>query len=242
MAQSAGRASQEKNLPERQKKYLTQFCPSGSLWRQVNTHTTTVMNIPKDISLFADTLELDWIATGGGHDFIIRTLPDGRQLVMGDPEDSSCNPDSLDDPAIVLIYPEDWRDTCEATDVVVSFDTAEAAMVFMSSEDLSVFDIEELSSSCGSIAPEIWAVAKSFGLDWIGTGGGFDFVWKKLGGGRCAVLTARLEPGSPPALDAPASIVLFLNEDWNDDSIEIPFGTALEALNHLANVIRHDIG
>lgn len=60
------------------------------------------MNIPDEIYEYAKKHGIDWTPTGGGCDFIIRTI--GRtELKLADPEDTGWCPDSIDDECVVCI-------------------------------------------------------------------------------------------------------------------------------------------
>lgn len=73
------------------------------------------MNIPDDIWKAAQKLNLDWLCTGGGIDYIYKPLgvnADGsaRMAILGDAEDAG-SPDSLKDRSeIHLILSEDWTE------------------------------------------------------------------------------------------------------------------------------------
>ena len=61
------------------------------------------MNIPDEIYEYAKKHGIDWTPTGGGCDFIIRTI--GRtELKLADPEDTGWCPDSIDDECVVCIF------------------------------------------------------------------------------------------------------------------------------------------
>lgn len=94
------------------------------------------MNIEKVIWSHAESLGLDWIATGGGCDFIYRGIGELEEegignrisLVLGHAEDQGLCPDTLEDPSTVVIYINDpeWQ---EGT--YITFPTAAGAMAFM---------------------------------------------------------------------------------------------------------------
>lgn len=97
------------------------------------------MNIPNSMWDAAEKRGLDWIATGGGCDFIWRGVGKGESragdmhgvdLVLSSLPLDGTSPDRLDEPCSVAIYINDpeWLDG-----TFVEFDNANAAMDFMAS-------------------------------------------------------------------------------------------------------------
>jgi len=97
------------------------------------------MNIPKEIWNAAEKRGLDYIATGGGFDFIWRGIGQGEcrgsdtngvDLVLSLTEDVACSPDVLGEPCTVSIYVNDpeWQNG-----VFIDFADAKKAMDFMAS-------------------------------------------------------------------------------------------------------------
>ena len=60
------------------------------------------MNIPKEIYEYAQKYGIDWTSTGGGCDFITRTIG-STELKLTDPKDLGWCPDSIDDECVVCI-------------------------------------------------------------------------------------------------------------------------------------------
>ena len=90
------------------------------------------------------------------------------------------------------------------------------------------------------IPKSIIKVAEDLGLDAMATGGGVDFIYKRLGTNtdgspKLAILTAALTPHSPDSLREKSEIGILLNSDWTA-SIYIPFSTAREAMEVLARM------
>ena len=73
--------------------------------------------------------------------------------------------------------------------------------------------------------------------DWqdqfISTGGGFDYVWRKFDGGHEVVLSGQCHDGSPDTLDEPAALFIYDSNDWAGP-IVIEFDTAKAAIANLA--------
>lgn len=97
------------------------------------------MNIPQKIWNAAEKRGLDWIATGGGFDFVWRGLGKGESragdmhgvdLVLAVSEDLACSPDVLGEPCTVSIYVNDpeWQNG-----IFIDFADAKIAMDFMAS-------------------------------------------------------------------------------------------------------------
>jgi hypothetical protein len=63
------------------------------------------MNIPNEIYEYAQKYGIDWTSTGGGCDFITRTISK-TELKLADPEDPGWCPDSIDDECVVCIKTE----------------------------------------------------------------------------------------------------------------------------------------
>ena len=53
------------------------------------------MNIPNEIYEYAQKYGIDWTSTGGGCDFITRTIGD-TELKLADPDDTGWCPESID--------------------------------------------------------------------------------------------------------------------------------------------------
>ena len=60
------------------------------------------MNIPNEIYEYAQKYGIDWTSTGGGCDFIIRTIGQ-TELKLADPKDTGWCPDSIDNEGVVCI-------------------------------------------------------------------------------------------------------------------------------------------
>ena len=60
------------------------------------------MNIPNEIYEYAQKYGIDWTSTGGGCDFIIRTIGQ-TELKLADPKDTGWCPDSIDNECVVCI-------------------------------------------------------------------------------------------------------------------------------------------
>jgi len=60
------------------------------------------MNIPNEIYEYAQKYGIDWTPTGGGCDFITRTIGE-TELKLADHEDTGWCPDSIDDECVVCI-------------------------------------------------------------------------------------------------------------------------------------------
>jgi len=98
------------------------------------------MNINKTIWEFAKCMGLDWIATGGGCDYVWKgtgmgtaeNSRDGERVsfVLGSTEDLASTPDALNEPSTVGIYINDpeWLNG-----TFINFPTATQAMEFMAS-------------------------------------------------------------------------------------------------------------
>ena len=87
------------------------------------------MNISDEIYDYAKKRNLDWIATGGGCDYIERTF-ERTQMVLGAKE-SGESPDFLHAPSCVSIYTHRWA--WEEGCVCIDFPSARKAMKFMAS-------------------------------------------------------------------------------------------------------------
>jgi hypothetical protein len=90
-------------------------------------------NIPTEILEEAEKRGLDWMCTGGGCDYICRTVDSHGQklneLVLSSSEDFAMNPDTLDEPATVAIYGPKDLDWTEG--VYMDFPNVRVAMEFM---------------------------------------------------------------------------------------------------------------
>jgi hypothetical protein len=87
--------------------------------------------------------------------------------------------------------------------------------------------------------PEVLILeAERLGLEAMSTGGGLDYVFKRVGKNsdgspRVALLVSGIDAGSPDRLTEKAEIEIMLNEEWND-AVNIPFRNAKEAIEYLA--------
>lgn len=95
--------------------------------------------IPTKILEYAQATGLDWIATGGGCDFIYRKTTTGVHMLLVDGEDSGVGPEKLLDPARVVMHNtrEFNGSFCD-----VKFDTARRAMDFMAEAEVWMNDPE----------------------------------------------------------------------------------------------------
>ncbi len=78
--------------------------------------------------------------------------------------------------------------------------------------------------------------AKQHGLDFISTGGGYDFIYLNLGTDNTPNFTIRNPEwdDSPQSLDEPASVFFSVDHEWEAQD-EYPFPSAREAITALAN-------
>jgi hypothetical protein len=105
------------------------------------------MRISPDVLAYAESKNLTAIATGGGCDYIDRTVPhetgsplEDIQLVMASPY-GDYSPDSLNDKAIVNIFPsDDW-----SSFIGLSFDTAKEAMDAMADPGFVAWGMHEVA-------------------------------------------------------------------------------------------------
>lgn len=91
-----------------------------------------------------------------------------------------------------------------------------------------------------NIPRSIIKVAEELGLDAMATGGGVDYIFKRLGTNtdgspKLAILSSALDASSPDTLREKSEIGILLNQDWTS-SVYIPFSTAREALQVLARM------
>ena len=92
-----------------------------------------------------------------------------------------------------------------------------------------------------NISQDIQDWAEHLGLDLLSTGGGFDYVFRKLADGdkECDVIVVcRERDGSPVDLDEPACLNFYLDENWTD-YISIPFRSARAAMTAMAGLADH---
>ena len=94
-----------------------------------------------------------------------------------------------------------------------------------------------------NIAPEVLQYGLQQGLEDHPTGGGCRYLFRDLGGdgpepwyGPQATIVSRDGDVSPDTLDEPASIVLFLDENWHS-CVHTPFASAREAIDALAKMV-----
>ena len=93
-----------------------------------------------------------------------------------------------------------------------------------------------------NIAPGVGKYAENLGLDFVGTGGGFDFVFRRFDSGAQATLSD--EYGRPPAsLNEPCSVLLHLGcggepVPW----VEFRFKDAKEAMKWMKKASPAAIG
>jgi len=91
-----------------------------------------------------------------------------------------------------------------------------------------------------NIPKSIIDLAEKLGLDAMATGGGVDYIYKRLGTNtdgspKIAILSSALDASSPDTLREKSEIGILLNEDGTA-SIYIPFATAREAIQVLARM------
>lgn len=77
------------------------------------------------------------------------------------------------------------------------------------------------------------AYGKKKGLELIGTGGSFDYLYRVLPDGRELVLGGVEDPTNQPEFDGEASVGIFTDESWSDGDTK-NFPTAKEAMDFMA--------
>ena len=97
-----------------------------------------------------------------------------------------------------------------------------------------------------NISNKIWEAAEKLGLDYIPTGGGFDYVWREVGKGQNRmgdgrgvdlVLASQEDFAcSPDTLSEPSVVAIYVNDpDWHEGTF-VYFKTAREAMKFMAGV------
>lgn len=91
-----------------------------------------------------------------------------------------------------------------------------------------------------NISEEIVREAERHGLDAMATGGGMDYIFKKLGKNedgspRVVLLCNADDAGSPDRLSDRVDVQIMVNEGWND-AVAIPVKTAKEGMVLMAKM------
>tara|TARA_R110002110_G_scaffold2739_10_gene13115 strand:+ start:862 stop:1458 length:597 start_codon:yes stop_codon:yes gene_type:complete len=96
-----------------------------------------------------------------------------------------------------------------------------------------------------NIPKKIWNAAEKRGLDYIATGGGFDFIWRGIGQGECRgsdtngvdlvlALTEDLA-SSPDVLGEPCTVSIYVNDPEWQNGLFIDFADAKKAMDFMAS-------
>lgn len=91
-----------------------------------------------------------------------------------------------------------------------------------------------------NIPENIIAEAERQGLEAMGTGGGVDYIYKKLGTNqdgseRVVLLATAHDAGTPDRLNEKSELQLMLREDWTD-AVTIPVANAKEGMALMAKM------
>jgi hypothetical protein len=95
-----------------------------------------------------------------------------------------------------------------------------------------------------NISKPLMRSAEARGLEWIGTGGGCDYVCRSLNGDEPApimILGTPDDAGSPEVLDEPATVTLYLHEDWTAHYIVFRFETAADGMDFMQGFETADV-
>jgi hypothetical protein len=83
-----------------------------------------------------------------------------------------------------------------------------------------------------NIPAEIIDLANSNGLDLIGTGGGCDYVYRELAGGKVAVLLG-IEDPQVWDVNEPCHVTVFEDDNWDAICENTPFPNVLAGMEYM---------
>ncbi len=84
-----------------------------------------------------------------------------------------------------------------------------------------------------NISKEVQTRAGELGLDAVSTGGGSDYIWRKLNNGIEVVLSANIMDGSPETLAEPTHLAIYFSDAWRD-GVVVGFETCELALQAMS--------
>jgi len=84
-----------------------------------------------------------------------------------------------------------------------------------------------------NISKDIQELAASLDVETMSTGGGSDYAYRQFDNGMWAVLINPVQDGSPHDLNAPASVIIYRDEQWQE-FVEIPVKDARAGLHTIA--------
>jgi hypothetical protein len=88
-------------------------------------------NIPKKIGVYAESLGLACVSTGGGYDYVYREFPCGAEAILSSSCETGC-PNDLKEPSTVTVYQvHDPDESTWRTGVEYGFKDARSAMRWM---------------------------------------------------------------------------------------------------------------
>jgi hypothetical protein len=94
-----------------------------------------------------------------------------------------------------------------------------------------------------NIAREVVEMADKYGLDFMSTGGGFDYVFKKTGKNdyNVAILCDNIAGGSPENINNNCSVNIYIDENWIN-GVEIIFPNCKRAMEFMQSSIINCFG
>lgn len=105
----------------------------------------------------------------------------------------------------------------------------------------SVAQSPKAPSNTFNVSDEVFSGAQRFNLELMATGGGFDFVWKKISGfardtEHDIVLQDGMTGESPKTLKDDTNMVVFFDSDWTE-FLELKFSTCEQAMQKMSDEV-----
>lgn len=85
-----------------------------------------------------------------------------------------------------------------------------------------------------NITDKVLRYAESKGLEGISTGGGCDYVYRKVGI-HDVIVASKTDPTSPETLGESCDVIIFDNDNW-DDGLYIPFKTTRKGIDFVSRM------